>query len=355
MDLRTYGVAWSVATQVLCGCAPATDPANVFDDPSTSGGSTGAPSITTVASTIDPGGGVSGPPAGDSSSSGAPPDETASDTTASASTSTTDASATDTSATDTSSGGSSSSGVAEGSSSGDAESSSSGEPSASESSSSSDDDGASTSTSAGTTGGCTPSGLGNYGDCLAEDQTINTGVCANAAATCIVNDVTDPFIGGCAVQNCVDACGCPPPPPTGDAPVVCEDLTGDMLNECWLDCSAGATCPDGMYCWLDEVCLWPNADDGAVPYGDCATMGNSICGLDSICLVDGPPQTIGVCSEPCTTAADCSPAPAGGTAPVACSQLVTGGDSECHLSCGAGQTCPPGMTCFGNLLCAWDV
>jgi hypothetical protein len=328
------------------GCSSGGDPANAFDDPSTTGTTGGSPAITTVASTIDPG--MTAAPA-DSSSTDGPPDDTASGTTMGASASVTD----DTTAgdPDTDSGGASS-----GSSEGGASSSSSDDGVTSRGSSSTDDDGASMSASASaTTGGCEPSGVGNYADCLAENQTIDTTVCANAAATCIVNDVADPFIGGCAVQNCIDACGCPPAPATGDAPVVCEDLTGDMLPECWLDCSGGDACPDGMFCYIDQVCLWPNMDDGSVPYGDCATMGNGICGLDAICLVDGPPQTIGVCSESCTGVADCSPAPPGGTAPVTCSQLVVGGDSECHLSCGGGQTCPPGMSCFGNLLCAWDV
>jgi hypothetical protein len=332
------------------GCSSGGDPANAFDDPSTTGTTGGSPAITTVASTIDPG--MTAAPA-DSSSTDGPPDDTASGTTMGASASVTD----DTTAgdPDTDSGGASS-GSSEGGASSSSSSSSSDDGVTSRGSSSTEDDGASMSASASaTTGGCEPSGVGNYADCLAENQTIDTTVCANAAATCIVNDVADPFIGGCAVQNCIDACGCPPAPATGDAPVVCEDLTGDMLPECWLDCSGGDACPDGMFCYIDQVCLWPNMDDGSVPYGDCATMGNGICGLDAICLVDGPPQTIGVCSESCTGVADCSPAPPGGTAPVTCSQLVVGGDSECHLSCGGGQTCPPGMSCFGNLLCAWDV
>jgi hypothetical protein len=346
--VRRVGLGFAFA--VAFGCSSGDQSSNAFDDPSTTG-STGAPSITTVASTIDPG--MTGSPPADSSGTGTPPDDTASGTTMAATASDSGGTSTD-GGPDTGRDTGTAEGTTTGGSPGTGGSSSSTDDASASAGSSSEDDGASMSASAGSTGGCMPSGLGNYADCLGEDQTIDTTVCANAAATCIVNDVADPFIGGCAVQNCVDACGCPPAPATGDAPVVCEDLTGDMLAECWLDCSGGDSCPDGMLCWADTLCLWPNADDGAVPYGDCATMGNGVCGLSSICLTDAM-DTIGVCSEPCTTAADCSPAPAGGTAPVTCAQLVPGGESECHLACGAGQTCPTGMTCFDDFLCAWEV
>lgn len=58
---------------------------------------------------------------------------------------------------------------------------------------------------------------------------------------------------------CENAGDCPVPD-TGDAEVVCA---GMMMNQCLLDCSGGATCPDGMECvpvagGMFNRCLWPD-------------------------------------------------------------------------------------------------
>lgn len=58
---------------------------------------------------------------------------------------------------------------------------------------------------------------------------------------------------------CGDAGDCPDAT-SGDAEVVCAGQSGD---QCLLDCSGGATCPDGMEC-VDVAggmffrCAWPN-------------------------------------------------------------------------------------------------
>lgn len=52
-----------------------------------------------------------------------------------------------------------------------------------------------------------------------------------------------------------------PQPPTGDAQPLCA---GQSDDQCVLDCSDGATCPDGMECQevgqggMFERCLWPS-------------------------------------------------------------------------------------------------
>lgn len=355
MPLRR--VWFVLAISPLWACASSDDDPSLFGEPTTgaTGTTSGPPSITTVASTIDPG--MSGPPPGEGSGSTAPDDDTSGSSTMGVSASATETDTTGTGETATTgtggSGDSSSTGAPDTST---TDGSSTGGSSSSDGGTTSGSSGSSGGSGGSTTGGCVPSGAGNYADCLAEDQTISNAVCANAAATCIVNDVANPFIGACAVQNCVDACGCPPHPGTGTAPVTCEDLTGDALPECWLDCSGGDTCPDGMQCWADTLCLWPNMSDGTTPYDDCVNNPNSVCGLDGLCIVDNVmTPSIGVCSDPCTNVADCPAAPPTGTAPVTCTNLIGGNpDSECILSCSLGQTCPNGMSCFSNNFCAWD-
>jgi hypothetical protein len=63
--------------------------------------------------------------------------------------------------------------------------------------------------------------------------------------------------GACMEEGCTDVSDCAPAPPTGNAPVVCQNIIGDPANDCWLDCGAGQTCPDGMECFLGLACAWP--------------------------------------------------------------------------------------------------
>lgn len=217
-------------------------------------------------------------------------------------------------------------------------------------------------------GTCFPSGGGSTGAmechdtggaweaCLDADDDVDTSMCGGDSPTCLTGG--DPAIVGSCSWECTDECDCPATPASGTAPSTCSDITGSGTSLCSLDCSAG-TCPTGMTCFAELACVWEGAGAAGEPYGDCFNNGSSICGLEGLCLQDGDEMmmidpTISVCSLPCTVNADCDPAPPGGSAPVLCTDVTTDGANECIIDCGAGQSCPTGMTCFGSLLCAWD-
>ncbi|MCA9709360.1 MAG: hypothetical protein KDK70_26195 [Myxococcales bacterium] len=61
----------------------------------------------------------------------------------------------------------------------------------------------------------------------------------------------------CLGSGCATAMDCPAAPGTGNAPVVCQDVTADGSNDCYLDCTMGETCPNGMTCELGFICLRP--------------------------------------------------------------------------------------------------
>jgi hypothetical protein len=60
----------------------------------------------------------------------------------------------------------------------------------------------------------------------------------------------------CLEQGCADAGDCALPS-TGNSVPTCLDVTGDGITDCYLDCSMGEACPDGMICIFDFVCIWP--------------------------------------------------------------------------------------------------
>ncbi|MCX4239794.1 hypothetical protein [Paraliomyxa miuraensis] len=193
---------------------------------------------------------------------------------------------------------------------------------------------------------------GNYGDCLGPGNAVDTSGCAGAN-NCITAG-TPVIAGVCSITPCTDTCDCPGAPATGNAPIACDAITGGPEGFCFLDCSAGQTCPTGMVCFAELACVWPGEGADGVPYGDCFNNGGSICGLDGICLSDNVmAPTISVCSETCNVVGDCWPSP-GGTAPVTCSDITTDGVGDCYLDCSLGQSCPAGMTCFGSFICAWN-
>lgn len=72
-------------------------------------------------------------------------------------------------------------------------------------------------------------------------------------------DSAAPEFTGCTL-SCVDDGDCPQPV-SGDVQATCG---GQGNDECMLDCSGGATCPDGMECvatgpgGMSERCLWPS-------------------------------------------------------------------------------------------------
>ncbi len=93
-----------------------------------------------------------------------------------------------------------------------------------------------------------------YGDCI--DNPVIT--CGRAEELCFVDDPMLPGAGACS-SACADASECLQPPPTGDAVVSCGDFGGG--NTCYLDCSGGETCPNGMGCTDvggSMACLWPD-------------------------------------------------------------------------------------------------
>ena len=187
---------------------------------------------------------------------------------------------------------------------------------------------------------------GNYDNCLGAGNAVDTSGCGGGTPTCITGG--DPVIAGvCSQTPCVDACDCPASP-GGTAAVTCDAITGDGTNFCYLDCSAGGSCPAGMVCFGALACIWEGEGADGTPYGDCFNNGGSICGTDGICLSDDPAApTVSVCTEPCNVVGDCSPAPAGGT--VSCQDVTGEGDPECILSCVLASDCPGGMTCFSGL------
>lgn len=95
------------------------------------------------------------------------------------------------------------------------------------------------------------------------------GDCGNLAGDCPEGMVGGPLcldvgdLGSdegsvCTIVGCVDADDCPAAPPTGDAVVACIDLTGEAGGDCYLDCSAAQTCPEGMECHGDlGICYFP--------------------------------------------------------------------------------------------------
>jgi hypothetical protein len=99
------------------------------------------------------------------------------------------------------------------------------------------------------TSGCDPMVAVGFGDCFNNDPMV----------ACLVGEACLNAPGGaggfCSLQDCVDAMDCPVPA-TGNAAVVCADGTGDMINDCALLCDMGETCPDGMACFMNTVCLW---------------------------------------------------------------------------------------------------
>jgi hypothetical protein len=87
-----------------------------------------------------------------------------------------------------------------------------------------------------------------YGDCFNDPEICGfDGVC--------LNDGMAPTIGVCTTE-CMVLGDCAAAPPGGTSPVSCEDVTGDMLSECIIDCSGGATCPTGMTCFGGFLCAW---------------------------------------------------------------------------------------------------
>lgn len=190
---------------------------------------------------------------------------------------------------------------------------------------------------------------GNYAACVAADGTTSDVPCEGA--TCVVDSDSQPTAGVCIPSGCESPCQCPPAPATGEAEVICEDITGDALTDCWLDCQGGQACPDDMFCFGGFICLFPvgGVVEGVPLYGDCASAPGAMC-PDGYCLTA---PGFGVCTHECNDVSDCGPVPATGTAVVSCTDVTGDMTEECWLSCENGETCPDGMECFDALACVW--
>jgi hypothetical protein len=196
-------------------------------------------------------------------------------------------------------------------------------------------------------------GPGNYDVCLGPGDVVDVSGCGAMGATCITGG-DPPIVGVCSVNPCADVCDCPAAPATGNAAIACDAITGGATQFCYLDCSGGETCPDGMLCFGELVCAWPGENIDGTPYGDCINGGPSTCGIDGLCLNDDVmAPTIGVCTQDCGGVAEC-PASPGGTAPVVCTDVTGDMANECILDCSGGGSCPAGMSCFSSTLCAWN-
>lgn len=125
----------------------------------------------------------------------------------------------------------------------------------------------STGTSTGSSGPDTgdpecPPVKGEYNDCTDEGGKIDNKLCKwmgdgeHGFITCL-NAAGLEGASTCSLVNCEQDCDCFAAPATGTARSVCRLMATDKGdNACILDCSAGATCPDGMAC-DNDTCFWP--------------------------------------------------------------------------------------------------
>lgn len=90
---------------------------------------------------------------------------------------------------------------------------------------------------------------GVYGDC----ENMNFAQCQSNPSFCITSGAA----AVCSVFDCVDDCDCMAAPGGGTAPVVCSATTLPGQSACILDCSAGQTCPPGMACINNQLCMFP--------------------------------------------------------------------------------------------------
>lgn len=182
---------------------------------------------------------------------------------------------------------------------------------------------------------------GTYGDCGNGEE-------------CGGGDLNAACAGGpsdssvCLYLGCDDVCDCPQPPEGFEPLARCEDQFGpdgnlDDINDCFLDCSGGEACPEGMACF-GGVCY--NGEEAPFPdYADCLNEDLPICDTDGACLSDG--ESFGACASlGCEDASDCGDAPDTGTAMPGCTEFPDGSVSFCSLTCDDGETCPDGMVCI---------
>ncbi|MCX4241712.1 hypothetical protein [Paraliomyxa miuraensis] len=202
-------------------------------------------------------------------------------------------------------------------------------------------------------------GMGNYDYCLDQYGRFATmSLCGAASDLCIWGG-TPIEVATCSAQSCAGPCDCPPPPGTGDAVVSCGPITGDAVDDCYLSCGNGETCPDGMICrpsLADSYCAWP-AQPLAM-YGDCGAVAAPCDGGTCATATNGM-STWSVCVDACPGGiGDCDPAPAGATLGESCADVIDPPmGSECNIACNVMGDCPSGMICItimdGGTFCMW--
>lgn len=211
------------------------------------------------------------------------------------------------------------------------------------------DTGADTGDSGSTDGPAPPSG--DWVDCYAGED------CNSVDATCLQVPQSTGYsciFAPDPVAGCVDASDCPAAPATGNAPVTCGSLDFDpSQDECFLDCSAGQTCPDGQECLGTHACGYPSTTTVG-PYEPCDGT-NLVCDQNFVCLVNDNPPTAGSCiGFGCNSVADCVPGPPGTM--VVCEDLnpiLLG--NECYVECSVDADCPGGGTCLLNQACVFPL
>ena len=119
-----------------------------------------------------------------------------------------------------------------------------------------------------------------------------------------------------------------------------------------ISCNDGETCPTGMECFANDLCVWLPE----VGFADCINEDAAVACLDREECALGA-QGSGVCATTgCTDTSECPLPPPGGDALVACLDVNEDGIAEeCGLDCGSGQTCPDGMECTIGGVCTWRV
>ncbi len=192
-------------------------------------------------------------------------------------------------------------------------------------------------------------GGGEYADCGSGEE------CGGELESVCVGGSND--ASACLFLGCEDTCDCPAPPKGFEDLGRCEDQFGpggmlDDINDCFLDCSGGESCPDNMFC--DGGVCFVGEDPGAIPeYGDCLNEVGT-CEDMGQCLSDG--ESFGACAtNGCADASDCSMAPDTGDAEPTCTDLPDDGGSICTLGCSDGETCPDGMICVSLALGGADI
>ncbi len=155
----------------------------------------------------------------------------------------------------------------------------------------------------------------------------------------------------CTTQNCTTACDCPEPPPTGNATVTCGNLIDDGVNDCYLSCADGETCPEGMSCRNKSVCV---TEPLALPmYGNCAALAAD-CGVGSTCYIIA--GSYSMCATTCTDATRCDMAPMGSANAADCDFYIDPPpETECGIPCSTTMDCPYIMQCVNNSFCAWPL